>query len=76
MSGHADEPILRLIGTAAVLIRNQDLVDEAREAYRALVAEHQRLRDALERIERDPLITLGLAKFIRDTLAGTPSEDT
>jgi hypothetical protein len=45
----------------------------------ALVAENQRLRDALERIgdDRDPLNGYrGAGDFARSTLAGTPNEDT
>jgi hypothetical protein len=44
-----------------------------------LVAENQRLRDALERIgdDRDPLNGYrGAGDFARSTLAGTPNEDT
>ena len=42
------DPIFRLLGTAAVLLRDQEPVDEARKAIYALWAENERLRRELE----------------------------
>jgi hypothetical protein len=78
MSEHADTIRRAINYTSGNAIR----AAEAHEALDALVAEIQRLRDALERVEDEAKKgnMVGLMSTIRgiaeDALAATPSEDT
>jgi hypothetical protein len=71
MSGHADTI------SSAINSRPTDFVtrDKGRAALDALVAENQRLRDALAELQK-PKYGVATMTVARAALAATPSEDT
>ncbi len=77
MNGHAarNNAIFELLGTSAVLLKDQEPVDAARTAFYALLAENQRLREALRLVsiwadDEGARMPVALVAFAREALAG------